>query len=109
MNRDRHLQRLLLLNVRDGKEPPDLANYPVQQQVHNSALLIQEGYVLGHIIPNSSGISVATKLTELTSKGHDFLDETDPTTERCTSARTTSASPEGTASGISPFRYVSSL
>ena len=76
MKRDKQLQRLLLLlQVRDGKEPPELANFSEQQQVHNGALLIKDGYVEGQTIENSSGVCVTTAMTELTSKGHDFLDQ----------------------------------
>jgi hypothetical protein len=77
MKRDKELQRLLLLQVRDGKEPPELGNYPEQQQVHNAALLIKDGYVEGQAIEDGSGVCVGTVMTALTSKGHDYLEQTE--------------------------------
>lgn len=77
MKRIKDLQRLLLLQVRDGKEPPGLAQYSEQDQVYNSALLINDGYVEGEAIQGGSGEYVSTVMIQLTSKGHDFLEETD--------------------------------
>jgi hypothetical protein len=76
MKRDKELQKLLLLHVRDGKEPPELAQYSEQDQVYNSALLINDGYVDGQAIQNGSGVYVSTVMIQLTSKGHDLLEET---------------------------------
>jgi hypothetical protein len=49
MTRDRELQRLLLLQARDGNEPPQLSKYSEAQQVYNSALLINDGLVEGAV------------------------------------------------------------
>ena len=73
MKRDKTLQRLLLTQVRDGKEPSELAEYPEQEQVYNSALLINDGYVSGEAIRGADGDYVTTVMTELTSKGQDVL------------------------------------
>jgi hypothetical protein len=57
MKRIKELQKLILLHVRDGKEHPEIANYSQQDQVYNSALLINDGFVDGQAIQNGSGIS----------------------------------------------------
>ena len=75
MKRDKLLQRLLLLHVRDGAEPAELKNYSEQDRVYNSALLINDGFVEGQAIQNGSGVYVSTVMMQLTSKGHDFLEE----------------------------------
>ena len=77
MRRDRTLQRLLLLQVRDGKEPAELNAYSEGDKLYNSALLIDEGLVDGQAIPGSSGQIVSTVIRDLTSRGHDFLERTE--------------------------------
>src|SRR6266566_3586823 len=81
MKRDRELQRLLLLQVRDGQAPPELSNYPEAEQVYNSALLINDGYVDGKALRGNDGQYVSTVMMELTSSGHDLLDRLTPESE----------------------------
>jgi len=75
MKRIRELQRLLLLQVRDGEPPNELSQYSEQDQVYNSALLIGDGYVTGDTVEDGSGVVVSTVMIQLTSKGHDFLEQ----------------------------------
>jgi hypothetical protein len=75
MKRDKYLQQLILRQVRDGKEPAELANYSQQEQVYNAALLINDGYVDGQAIQDGSGIYVSVVMTELTSRGQDLLEQ----------------------------------
>ena len=81
MKRDKELQRLLLLRVRNGQEPPSLSNYSEADQVYNSVLLIKGGFVEGEAIQNGSGHYVSTVMTQLTSAGHDLLEKDTPTVE----------------------------
>jgi len=81
MKRDRELQRLLLLQVRDGQEPPQLGKYSEADQVYNSALLIKDGLVEGEAIQGGNGEYVSTVMTQLTSAGHDFLETEIPPIE----------------------------
>src|SRR5688572_20232150 len=60
MKRIKELQRLLLLQVRDGKAPPKLSQFHEQDQVYNSALLINDGYVDGEAIQDGDGAYVST-------------------------------------------------
>jgi len=71
---DKHLQRLLLLQVRDGVEPPELASYPNDQRMYNSAILISEGYVTGRVDHDKKGSVVSARMSELTPKGYDFIE-----------------------------------
>ena len=75
MKRDKELQRLLLLQLRDNQDPVELEKYSEGEKLHNASLLVKGGYVEGHVIQNGSGIDAAVVMTQLTSKGHDFLDE----------------------------------
>lgn len=72
LNQDKRLQRLLLLAVRDGADPAELARYTRYERVFNAAVLIREGYVHGRIIENSDG-TISTAMTRLTPKGHEFV------------------------------------
>jgi hypothetical protein len=81
MKRDKELQKLLLLQVRDGQEPPQLSQYSEADQVYNSALLINDGLVEGKAIRGGSGEYVSTVMTALTSAGHDFLDQDAPSND----------------------------
>lgn len=72
LNQDRRLQRLLLVAVRDGAEPGELAKYTRHERVFNAAMLIREGYVHGRIIENADG-TISTAMTRLTSKGNEFV------------------------------------
>jgi hypothetical protein len=74
MKRDRELQKLLLVQVRDGQEPPELSKYSEADQVYNAALLINDGFVEGEALRGGSGEYVSTVMTQLTSAGHDFLE-----------------------------------
>lgn len=79
MKRNRELQRLILIEVRDGEKPPELSKYSEAEQVYNSALLIEDGYVDGEAIRGGSGEYVSTVMLQLTSKGHDFLEDLEKT------------------------------
>lgn len=81
MQRDRQLQKLILMQVRDGQEPPQLSKYSEADQVYNSALLINDGLVEGQAIQGGSGQYVSTVMTQLTSAGHDFLEHENRTAE----------------------------
>lgn len=74
MTQDKYLQRLLLLQVRDGVEPPELAGYGKGERVYNSAVLIREGYVVGGVVQDAKGEVVSATMTELTPKGYDFIE-----------------------------------
>jgi hypothetical protein len=78
VKRDHELQRLLLVQVRDGVEPPELKNYQEADQVYNSALLINGGYAEGQAIQGGDGEYVSAVMTTLTSAGHDFLEKHTP-------------------------------
>lgn len=82
MKRDKELQQLLLMHVRDGIEPPELKKYSEEDQVYNSALLINDDFVDGQTIKDASGQYVSTVMTQLTSKGHDFLEAGQPKASR---------------------------
>jgi hypothetical protein len=75
MKRIKELQRLLLLQVRDQQEPPELSRYSEQDQVYNSALLVEDGYVDGEAIRGASGEYASVVMLHLTSKGHDYLEQ----------------------------------
>jgi hypothetical protein len=81
MKRDRELQKLLLLQLRDGHASPQLSNYTEAEQVYNSALLINDGLAEGQAIQGGSGQYVGTVMTQLTSAGHDFLEHENRTAE----------------------------
>jgi hypothetical protein len=74
MTRDKHLMRLLLIQVRDEVEPEGLKNFSEAQQVYNAALVIQDGLVEGEAIKDGNGKYVSAVMTNLTSAGHDFLE-----------------------------------
>ena len=88
--RDRNLQRLLLLHLRDGVEATELSRYSKQQQTYNRAMLVQEGLAKGVVRTNPIGQVSGVALTEITSVGHDFLDaaeaEPEPIGKRQTQA-----------------------
>jgi hypothetical protein len=79
MKRDKELQRLLLLQLRDGKEPAGLSGYSETDQVYNAALLINDGLVEGEAIQDGNGLYVSTVMTHLTSLGHNFLETAENT------------------------------
>jgi hypothetical protein len=74
MKRIKDLQRLLLIQVRDGEAPTGLETFSEAEQVYNSALLINDGYVEGGAIRGRTGEYASAVMTHLTSKGHDYLD-----------------------------------
>jgi hypothetical protein len=78
MKRDVQLQKLLLTQVRDDKEPPGLSNYAEADQVYNAALLINDGFVEGRTLKGQGGQYVSAVMTELTTKGHNFLGNETP-------------------------------
>lgn len=92
MKRNRELQRLLLLQVRDGNEPLGLSEFSEEDQVYNSALLIKDRCVDGQALQDGNGTYVSTAMTQLTSKGHDFLEETDMPTKSSAGAAINPAS-----------------
>lgn len=100
MKRDRELQKFLLLQVRDGQEPPQLSKYSEADQVYNAALLINEGLVEGEAIQGGSGEYISTVMTQLTSAGHDFLEKETSTIE----ASLESAFPTELAESLKRFR-----
>jgi hypothetical protein len=77
--RDKRLQRLLLLSARDRTESPELSTYSQEQRAYNSALLINDGLAQGEAVQDINGEYVLARLIEITSKGHDFLDQTENT------------------------------
>jgi hypothetical protein len=82
MKRDKELQKLLLLQVRDEGEPSGLEKYSEDEQVYNAALLIDGGYVDGQAIKDATGAYRSAVMTELTSKGHDLLDSVENSSKR---------------------------
>lgn len=75
MVRDKELMKLLLLQVRDGKEPSALKLYPEPLVVYNAALLIDGGFVKGNAIQGLDGTYVSAVMTHLTNLGHELLDD----------------------------------
>jgi hypothetical protein len=75
MKRDKQLMYYLLLQARDGRSPPELAPYPEQEQVYNAALLVEDGYVHGDALRGHDGNYMTVVLENLTSRGHDLLEE----------------------------------
>jgi hypothetical protein len=73
--RDRRLQRLLLLSTQEGKDRPELSAYSQAQQAYNAALLINDGLAEGSTIRGLGGEYAQAVLLEVTSRGHDFLDQ----------------------------------
>lgn len=77
MKRDRRLMYYLLLQTRDGQPPPELGNYSPDMQAYNAALLIEDGYIRGEAVPGPDGRYIGAALEDLTSRGHDLLEEMD--------------------------------
>lgn len=77
MKRDRKLMYYLLLQTRDRQPPPELANYSQDMQAYNAALLIEDGYIRGEALPGPDGRYIGAALEDLTSRGHDLLEEMD--------------------------------
>jgi len=75
VKRDYNLWRLILHGRRDRNHVPELDNYDQQLILHNSALLVDGGFVDGKVIENGSGIASSVIMLELTNKGHDMLDK----------------------------------
>jgi hypothetical protein len=75
MKRDRKLMYYLLLQTRDGEPRPELANYPEDMQAYNAALLIEDGYIRGEAAHGPDGRYIGAALEDLTSTGHDLLEE----------------------------------
>jgi Hypothetical protein (DUF2513) len=104
MRRDKELQRLLLLHVRDRIEPPELKNYSEEEQVYNAALLINGDFVEGQAIQGGSGQYVSTVMTQLTSKGHDFLEGESEASEISLASNSTFEIPPELAESIKKFK-----
>lgn len=76
MQRDRALQIRMLREVR-SKVAEDYGDIPSEFLAYNAALLIEEGLVRGRPVKGSQGQYVAASLIDLTTRGHDFLDQLD--------------------------------
>lgn len=72
--RDLRLMSLLLQQLRDGTDPPGLAEYTEAEQIYNAALLVDDGYAEGDIVRDDQGRYAAAAMTSLTRSGHDLLD-----------------------------------
>jgi TIR domain len=70
-----YVQLGILLQVRDGVKGPELNDYPEEQQAYNAGLLIQDGYVNGKAVRGNNGQITGAIMVDLTSAGHDLLDE----------------------------------
>jgi hypothetical protein len=75
MKRDRKLMYYLLVQARDRQPPPELAKYSQEMQVYNAGLLIEDGYIRGDVLPGPDGTYINASLEDLTSRGHDLLEE----------------------------------
>lgn len=73
--RDKRLQRLLLVQVQDGRAPQGLSEYSEDQQLYNKGLLVEEHLAEGRVLKDGSGRLRAVIITGLTPRGHDFIDE----------------------------------
>jgi hypothetical protein len=73
--RDKRLQRLLLLQVQDGRAPQGLSEYSEDQQHYNKALLIEEHLAEGRVLKDDSGRLARVIISGVTARGHDFMDE----------------------------------
>lgn len=72
MQRDMDLIRALLLQIEEGSSKlPD--TYPKEQILYHKRLLIEGGYAKGDTMYGGNKLQAAA-ITELTVKGHDFLD-----------------------------------
>jgi hypothetical protein len=67
--------RLVLQQVRDDREPPELKEYEELLVVYNAALLVQDKCIEGAATQNSHGEYVSVNMLGLTSKGHDLLEK----------------------------------
>ena len=79
--RDKNLQRLLLLQVRDREDLPELSAYSEEQQTYNKSQLIKAGLAEGQEIADGSGFLAHAFLSAITPSGLDFLEETENTGE----------------------------
>jgi len=95
----------LLLQARDGNAPAELAAYPEDQQVYNAALLIEDGYVRGEALPGHDGKYITAVFEDLTSRGHDFLEDMEQQPNPWTSALTSlsQSTPHVAANTLSVF------
>lgn len=76
MKRDIELIRLLLLQQEIGEAPPELANYPVEEQIYNLQLMDDANLIVAHFGKGNQGEVVNVVIRRLTWAGHDFLDAT---------------------------------
>lgn len=97
MKRDKELQRLLLLLVRDGREPAELSKYPEADRIFNSVQLINNGLVDGEVVRGEDGEYLSAEMRHLTSTGYDVLAEPPPKPKTDESDRLKKAVEEATA------------
>jgi len=75
MKRDQELCKLILLQVRDGTPPKELAEYEEPLVVYNAALLIEGGFIDGEALRGGDGSFVSVVMLQLTNEGHDLLEK----------------------------------
>lgn len=76
MKRDMEVIRLLLLQQETGEEPPELKAYDEKLIVHNVALMLDAGLIVGHLAEDGDGVPISAAIIRMTWAGHDFLDST---------------------------------
>lgn len=76
MKRDMELIRLLLLQCETGEDPPEFANYPVQDRLYNLELMEDAKLIVVDFTRDNHGRAVHAVTQRLTWAGHDFLDST---------------------------------
>jgi len=103
MKRDKQLMYYLLLQARDGNAPEALAAYPEDEKVYNAALLIEDGYVRGEALPGHDGKYITAVLEDLTSLGHDLLEDMEKQVNRRATANVSESKPQVAASVVSVF------
>jgi hypothetical protein len=68
--------RLLLLQQESEQEMAELKQFDEKIVVHNLALMLDAGLIVGEMICDETGTPVAGAIIRLTWAGHDFLDST---------------------------------
>ncbi len=76
MKRDIELVRLLLLQQESGEAPPDLHEYPIEQQLYHLQIMADANLIVVHFTSDNQGAVVNASIQRLTWAGHDFLDAT---------------------------------
>ena len=75
MKRDMELIRLLLIQQEIGT-PPELAAYPVEEQLYNLQLMADANLIIARFDTGNNGEVIFASTKRLTWAGHDFLDST---------------------------------